>query len=158
MPRSAASLTTGRKAKALPAATRKLRMLDPQLALHLDATRPALPLGDLDAEELAVVKALRWGRLNARQVRDIAAEAGLPARRTQELIRRLIHDHGVPIGTAMEAPHGNFLIDSAAELEATVELLRERGISNLARAAKLKGTALRRYIADVQVSLDREDR
>ena len=127
--------------------------MDPQLALHLDATRPELDVEGLDADELAVARALRWGRANARQVRAIAADAGLPARRAQEVIDQLIHAHGYPIGTSMAEPYGNYLIDSAEDLAYTVELLRVRGISNLARAAALRRMAVASYIAEVQADL-----
>lgn len=127
--------------------------MDPQLALHLDATRPDLPLGDLDAEEMAVVRALPWGRASARQVREIARAAGIPARRVQELVRHLLHEHGIPIGTTMEAPYGNYLIDTAEDLARTVALLRKRGLSNLARAAALKRQALGRFLGEIQRSL-----
>ncbi len=127
--------------------------MDAQLALHLDATRPVLSLAHLSEEERAVAQALRRGRANARKVREIAAEAGIPNRRAQEIVQQLLHEHGWPIGTAMEAPHGNYLIDSATELAATVDLLTRRGISNLARAAALKRMSLRRYINSVQTDL-----
>lgn len=127
--------------------------MDAQLALHLDAARPSLPLAELSEEERAVACALRWGRASARKVREIAAEAGLGNRRAQEIVQRLLHQHGWPIGTAMEEPFGNYLIDSAEELQATVELLRTRGISNLARAAALQRMSLRRYLAAVQRDL-----
>jgi hypothetical protein len=130
--------------------------MDPQLALFLDVTRPQLDLAALDEDELRVARALRWGRANARQVRDVAAEAGLPTRRAQDVIERLIHEHGWPVGTSMSEPYGNYLIDSADDLQATVELLRERGISNLARAAALKKTSIRRFLAEIQEDLLRE--
>ncbi len=127
--------------------------MDAQLALHLDASRPVLSLAELSEEEKAVARALRWGRANARKVREFAAEAGIPNRRAQQVVQQLLHEHGWPIGTAMEAPHGNYLIDSATELEATVDLLTKRGISSLARAAALKRMSLERYIETVQTEL-----
>ena len=127
--------------------------MDPQLAFHLDTVRPLLPLGDLTEEERAVGRALRWGRAGARQVPDLAQETGIPERRVQEIVRQLLHEHGWPIGTAMSSPFGNYLIDNAAELEATVELLRVRGISNLARAAALRRMSLKRYLATLQTEL-----
>jgi hypothetical protein len=126
--------------------------MDSQLALHLDATRPALSW-DLDPEELAVGRVLRWGRAQAIQIPEIAAAAGLPPRRTQEVVQRLILRHHWPIGTAMAEPYGNYLIDSAAELEETIRLLRERGISSLVRAAALNRTSLQAYLAHLQLQL-----
>jgi hypothetical protein len=74
----------------------------------------------------------------------------------QDLIDQLIHEHGWPIGTSMREPFGNYLIDSAADLEATVELLRSRGLSNLVRAAALRRMPLQRLIAEIQTDLLQE--
>jgi hypothetical protein len=129
--------------------------MDSQLALHLDATRPALNLGLLcNGDEVAVARALRWGRENARPIAEIAAAVGIRSRRVQEIVQHLLHEHHWPIGTAMAAPFGNYLIDSSRELEETEALLRTRGISNLARAAALRRMSLRRYLAEVQIDLD----
>lgn len=128
--------------------------MDAQLALHLDATRPLLSWSSLETqEEAAVARVLRWGRENALQIPEIAAAAGLPVRRTQRIISRLLHQHHWPIGTSMVAPFGNYLIDSADELAATEGLLRARGIAELARAAALCRMSLRDYLAAVQLQL-----
>lgn len=128
--------------------------MDPQLALYLDATRATLDLAALcDEDERAIARALRWGRAGARQVRDISAEAGTTGRRTQEIVDHLIHVHRWPIGTSMSEPFGNYLIDTAADLEQTVELLRTRGISSLARAAALKRITVGEYLRSIQHDL-----
>lgn len=126
-----------------------------QLAFPLDVPRPALDLGSLcDAEEMRVARTLLWGRAHALQVPAIAAAGGVPARRAQEIIEHLLHAHQWPIGTAMSRPFGNYLIDSPADLEETVVLLRTRAISTLARAAALKRMSLARYLAEVQHHLN----
>lgn len=130
-----------------------------QLSLVLASAPPALDIGSLcDAEERAVAQALRWGRAHARRVAEIAADAGVPERRAQEFMQHLLHEHHWPIGTAMAAPFGNYLIDSPAELEETVALLRTRGISSLSRAAALRRMSLKRYLAEVQTALELEAR
>lgn len=117
------------------------------------------PLGSLehvafcDDAERSVVRALRWGRENARQIVELADDTLLPQRRVQELVEHLIREHQVPIGTSMSAPFGNYLIQDADDLERTVELLRTRGISSLARAAALRRMSLRRYLELVQTEL-----
>jgi hypothetical protein len=129
--------------------------LDPQFALFLEATRPVLSLDALCSdEERAVARALRWGRAGARQIRAIAADAGVGSRRAQEIVDHLIHTHRWPIGTSMSEPFGNYLIDSPADLEQTVELLRARGISNLARAAALKRMTVGEYLRAIQSDLN----
>lgn len=126
-----------------------------QLALDFASPQSALDVASLcDDDERAVAQALRWGRARARQVADIARDARVPERRAQELMQHLLLAHHWPIGTAMSRPHGNYLIDSTAELEETVALLRTRGISMLARAAALRHVSLERELAEVQTQIN----
>lgn len=126
----------------------------PQLAFPLAAPRPVLDLGALcDAEEVRVARVLKWGRSSARQVPEIAAAAGTGGRRVQEVIEHLLHAHGWPVGTAMRAPFGNYLIEEPGELAETVALLRMRGLSSLTRAAALRRMSLARYLAEVQTEI-----
>ncbi|HEY0155477.1 MAG TPA: hypothetical protein VGB92_26005 [Longimicrobium sp.] len=132
--------------------------MDTQLGFTLDAPLPApLSLAELSDEERAVARALRPGRENARKISDIAAAAGLGSRKAQAIVQRLLLDHGWPIGTSMHEPFGNYLIDSPTELQATTELLRARGISNLVRAARLARIPIGRFLAAVQQDVLREE-
>lgn len=126
-----------------------------QLALPFgQVPSPRLDISSLcDGDERAMAAALCWGRERARQVGEIAREAGVPGRRVQELVAHLLLEHQWPIGTAMSEPFGNYLIDNSRELEETVALLRTRGISSLARAAALRKTSLNRYLDEVQTQL-----
>lgn len=131
-------------------------MMDPQLAIAFDQ-RPALDLGSLCSEaEVAVARALRWGRAEARQIAELAAVTGISERDVQHVVQHLLMDHHWPIGTAMSEPHGNYLIDRLEELEHTVALLRTRGLTSLARAAALKRMTLAQYIRLVQCDLETE--
>lgn len=125
-----------------------------QLDLTLPPPRAPIPWAALNAEETAVANALRWGRRGARQVRDLARDAGIPSRRLQDVIERLVCEHKVPVGTSMTEPYGNYLIDNPTELNATVNLLQMRGVSSLQRAAALRGISTRQMIAQVQVDLN----
>lgn len=132
-----------------------MKVADSQFGLFLETSRPQLDPRQLCSdEERAVAAALQWGRAGARQVGAIAAEADVPARKTQTLIEHLILDHRWPIGTSMGQPAGNYLIDTAEDLEATVALLRTRGISTLQRAAALKRMTLEEFLRHVQTTLD----
>lgn len=134
-------------------------MMDSQLALLLEASRPALPLDALCSdEERAVARALRWGRAGARQVPAIAAEAGIGTRKAQELVKHLVEAHHWPIGTAMASPHGNYLIDDAQDLEATTAVLKSHAISTLSRLAVLQRITVRRALALLQSELDLHER
>ncbi|HEY0019083.1 MAG TPA: hypothetical protein VGC13_22465 [Longimicrobium sp.] len=127
--------------------------MDHQLALHLESTRPRLAWGSLDLEERAVAAALRWGRANARQVPEVARVAELSVRKTQKVISQLILVHHWPIGTGMTTPFGNYLIDSAEELEETVTLLHDRAVAELTRAAALRRMSLQDYLRHAQLEL-----
>jgi len=130
-----------------------------QTALSFPTGSPIHPLPfSASEEERAVFYALREGAANARQIKDLAEETGLSGRQVQSIVETLILEYHVPIGTSMRAPFGNYLIDSAEDLEATVELLRTRGISNLVRAAALKKLTLEAYLQEVQVQLELEKR
>jgi hypothetical protein len=133
-------------------------MMDRQLALVLDGRPRPVDFSTLcDAEEMAVAQALRWGRECARQIPELATITGIHPRRVQEIVHHLVHRHHLPIGTAMSEPAGNYLIDTLEDLEHTVALLRMRGISNLARAAALKGMTVERFLRLIQTELPVED-
>lgn len=117
--------------------------------------RPTIPLQDLDDEERAVVGALDWGRPNARPVPEAALAAQLRPRKYQRIVEHLVHVHGIPIGTSMGTPFGNYLIDDPEELRRVEELLRGRGISLIARAAALRRFDLRRYLETIQTQMDK---
>lgn len=126
-----------------------------QTALAFPEGKPIQPLPfTATGEERAVFYALRSGAENARQIKDLAEETGIPGRQVQSIVETLILEYSIPIGTSMRRPYGNYLIDSAEDLENTVELLRTRGISNLVRAAALKNMSLRQYLEEVQVELE----
>lgn len=129
-----------------------------QASIEFPATRFRLdPSALSDPRERAVYLALRRGRENARRVPDIAAEAGLTSRETQSVIERLVLERGIPVGTSMGRPPGNYLIDSADDLDATTALLRGRAIQGLRRVAALQGISHRRLLAEIQTELLADD-
>lgn len=127
--------------------------MNQQTSIEFPSERFALDPDELPPKERAVYVALRRGRPNARRVPDIAAAAGLSPRETQTVIERLILDHGVPIGSAMGKPAGNYLIDSPEDLDATAGLLRSRAIHVLRRVAALQQMTFERLMAEIQTEL-----
>lgn len=129
--------------------------MDSQIALSFPSGSvvPPLPFS-ASREERAVYETLRAGAEQALQVPELAKRTGIPARQVQSIVEKLILEYSIPIGTSMRPPYGNFLIESPEDLEATVELLQTRGISNLVRAAALKKMTLRQYLEEVQVELE----
>lgn len=126
-----------------------------QTRMEFASTRFTLDLEQLsNDEERAVMRALRYGRSAARSVPTLAEETGLPPRRVQSIVKHLIFRHGVPVGTSMGRPAGNYLIDDPEDLEATTELLRVRAIQSLARVAALQKMNHRRLLEEIQPELD----
>lgn len=109
-----------------------------------------------DAAERAVYKALRRGGANARTVREIAAETGISTREVQSVVSHLILGHGVPVGTSMGKPFGNYLIDDPEDLKQTADLLRTRAIHQLMRVAALQKMTHRRLLEEIQTELEAE--
>lgn len=128
-----------------------------QVAIDFPVRPP--PAADVDAmtcDERKVYDALWFGAANARQVAVLADCTGLPKRRVQSIVEILIHKHHVPIGTSMRRPFGNFIIADQEELRQTVQLLRDRGVSNLVRAASLLGMEVRLYLEGIQMEMEME--
>lgn len=98
--------------------------------------------GELTSEELTVLSLLGRGRRNARSVRYLASMAAVPEVRLREVVRQLIDEHGVCIGSSTGSPPGYYLIESPEEIDAVYRSLRHRGISILMRAARLKKISL----------------
>lgn len=93
---------------------------------------------ELTKEESLVLSLIQPGRGNARQVNAIAEATGIHWRIVQKIVRRLIDDHGVCIGSTSGVPAGYYLITDPAEIENVYHSLRHRGIQILMRAGKLK--------------------
>ena len=109
---------------------------------------------EMTAEERKVYEALWHGAENARQIPTLAEATGINKRQVQSIIERLILEYHIPVGTSMSRPFGNYLIICQQDLRKTVQLLRDRGISNLVRAASLLGMELRLYLEGIQMELD----
>ncbi|HPL62950.1 MAG TPA: hypothetical protein PK587_04200 [Syntrophales bacterium] len=99
-----------------------------------------LPLfhAEFTREEEAVYSLLRTGRNNAILVRKIAAETGMSGVAVRKIIRRLIMEHCILIGSAVSDPPGYFIPETPDEAIAATKTLRHRGIMILMRAAKLQ--------------------
>lgn len=77
----------------------------------------------------------RQGRDQAISVHDVAIRAGLSSRRTQEVVKELVEDHGVPIGsTSSSTRPGWYLVVSEDERQANFVSLQERALSIMKRA------------------------
>lgn len=74
------------------------------------------------------------GRENAIAVPKAAEAAGLAMRHAQDVVKALIEEHGVPVGSSYEKPAGWYLVATDAEREENRTALRSRALSILRRA------------------------
>lgn len=140
-----------------PAAAGREGLVSAQTAFEFPSTPFDLdPTKLCDDAERAVYAALRRGRANARSVPTLAADTGLSTREVQSIVKHLILGHGVPVGTSMGKPYGNFIIDDPEDLKQTTDLLRTRAVHQLMRVAALQKMTHRRLLEEIQTELEAE--
>ncbi len=111
---------------------------------------------DLDRDEQAVMKILRKhrGRESAVKVNRIVQLTGINERQVRDIVKHLIHEHRVPVGSSTKKPYGYYWIETADEAFENYEALRRRGISVLARAAKVKGVTLPELLGQLKLETE----
>lgn len=99
------------------------------------------------------------GRAEAVPVPEIADITGLSPRRCQQVVKSLIEDHGIPIGSSSSAGRpGWYLCDTADELAANREALIRRAKSILVRARAFrpsKSALTRQLVGQLELQFDR---
>lgn len=110
----------------------------------------------LSSDELAVFAEVRRHRGRARAVglEIVAGLTGLSERKVQELVARLIEQHGVPIGSAVKHPMGYFLIETEEELAESLSQLVHRITALARRIAALKHSTLPIVLRQLALDLD----
>lgn len=74
------------------------------------------------------------GRARAVQVKELARRTGIDERRVREIVKQLIEDHCLPIGSTSGLPGGYYMITDARELRQVRRSLVHRAVSILNRA------------------------
>ena len=94
----------------------------------------------LSTDELAVLGVLRRhrGRESAIGLDTVAGLAGISERTVQYVVVQLIEQHGQPIGSAVSAPMGYYLIETPDELAESLSQLVHRLTALARRIAALK--------------------
>lgn len=94
----------------------------------------------LTPDETTVLTELRRhrGRVRAVGLEIVAGVTGLSERKVQEVVVRLIEQHGLPIGSAVKKPMGYFLIETQDELDESLSQLLHRLTALARRIAALK--------------------
>lgn len=93
---------------------------------------------ELTNEERHVLSLLKKGRANAVSVRDLAVKTGLGGVAVRQIVRRLIMERLILIGSAVSPPPGYFIPETPDEAVIATKSMVHRGISILARAAKMR--------------------
>ena len=109
-----------------------------------------LPMTPLEKRLWATIERLDGRIIKAGELAEIH---DMSDRLIRNYIKCLIEHHGKPIGSRTAKPAGYYLITDPEEREAVYRAWRKRGISILARAAKLRGIPLAEELERVQLEL-----
>ena len=90
-------------------------------------------------DERRVLSLILCGKENARSVKFLAQETRISERTLRLIVRQLIDEQHMAIGSSTKPPAGYFIINTPDEADEQYEALRRRGISILTRAANIKG-------------------
>ena len=101
-------------------------------ALATDVTTPTADLSRA-AKVLRIVRQ-HVGRENAVSMHAIEQQTEIPTRDVQAIVKFLVEERGIAIGTATQRPYGYYLIRSEAELRDNYRHFVRRGVSNLKHA------------------------
>jgi len=99
---------------------------------------------------LAVLKRCR-GKKQAIGKRELAKVLGMDERVVRRVIKALIEEHGIPVGS--DYARGYFIVSAPEEVEETYETLKHHALSILKRAAVLKRISLKRLLGQLEVEL-----
>jgi len=123
-------------------------MVAEQIQMNYTASLSPRARGDgevMTHEEQHILSLLRRGRENALSVPFLASMVGMSGVRLRTIVRHLIIEHRVGIGShtgGKEKLPGYFLLAKEKEIDAVYKSLSKRGIRILQRAAELKKISL----------------
>lgn len=125
------------------------------MQLSLFHTGLSSPSGQgLSREEDAVYGRLRSGRNNAVSVKALEGATGMGDVEIRQIIRRLIMEHGLLIGSSVSDPPGYYIPETAEEAITATKSLRHRGIMILMRAAKLQRCSVELVFNQARLELE----
>lgn len=87
-------------------------------------------------------------RVNIRLGNDSLAEV-----QVRKIVRALIVQHGIPIGSATRSPVGYYIIVDGEEIKDVVKSLRQRGLKILKRASKIESCGRRNFTGQMELEL-----
>jgi transcription initiation factor IIE alpha subunit len=115
-----------------------------------------LPTGLLSAEEDAILRVLagRKGKHHAVTVEEIAKETRIEARRVRQVVKHLVEEHQVPIGTSTKSPFGYYILEGDEERREVAKGLVRRALSILRRARAFdKSGWVRRMLGQMEFEM-----
>jgi predicted ArsR family transcriptional regulator len=127
-----------------PAPTEKMVQLDIFDELTMDS----------ESQQVLGLIRVRHGRQQAITVDSIAESAGIPSRTVRDIVKHLIENHHIMIGSSLGRPAGYFMIATKEEAEQNERTLRKLGISILVHAAVLKRLSVKEYIRRLQEEIE----
>lgn len=122
-----------------PVAGRQAHNLEGEGSIPSPATTPVLS----PDERLVLMELQRHrGRGRAVGLEIVAGVTGMSERLVQQIVARLIEQHGMPIGSAVKKPMGYFLIETEEELAESLSQLVHRLTALARRIAALKHSTM----------------
>lgn len=92
------------------------------------------------------------GRANALQVRHFAQLLGVDERRAQQIVKHLVEDHAVLIGSATSKPFGYYIPETPKEVRAVTAQLRHRLGSLAHRIASIERISVEEVYGQMRLS------
>ena len=119
----------------------------------------SLPSLFLNQDEQIVLDCLS-GRVGIRfaiSQEDLAAQTSLSRRETQAIVKNLIEEHGVSIGSATGRPNGYFLISTIEEQTRAEAQLEHRIISTAKRLSCLRKLAPAHLLGQLALQINEQN-
>lgn len=110
--------------------------------MHQDAFQFTSPEEDLQAMQVLHLVRAYEGRENAISMHHIEVLTGIRARQVQSLVKRLVEERGLPIGTTTRAPFGYYWIVNEHERRDCRNHLLRRALSTLRHAKAFDSDAI----------------
>ena len=92
----------------------------------------------------------RVGKASAISVAKLSSITSIPPRTVRSIVKDLIEEHYIRIGSSLGNPAGYYMIKTEEEAEQNERTLRRLGISILKRAAVLKKLTVKEYMKGLQ--------
>jgi hypothetical protein len=97
----------------------------------------------------------RVGRENAISMHEISRRLAIDKRDVQAIVKFLVEERSVPIGSAVQRPYGYYLIDSDDELRRNYQHFVRRGVSNLKHArAYMNASVVGPIVGQLEIEIE----